>query len=218
MSTSSSPASAPSNSPSASDPYVLANQAEYRLMSASSVHMQGSVTSSAGISVVNLDVVPDTGCVGSIDIMKLGTIQLIEIGTKIWIKLDKAYWQAKGFHDSSQLQSLTNKYIASDTSNQAAANIAKACDLSNETSDLINPPNLKRQGKSTLDGEPVVAFLSTVSGSTYEVSDTTSLTLVRIQADSSSVRENISFTSYGAAVSLTPPNAADTIDEAVPGL
>ncbi|SEK29892.1 hypothetical protein [Streptacidiphilus jiangxiensis] len=213
---SSSPSSAgtPSTSPSptALSADALANQAVADLGQASAYRMKGRIDQAGKIIGVDLSVVTGKGCVGSISQAGKGTIRLVLLGQKLWIRPNVSFWESVGA-PSSTARALAAKYVATSATSAKFGAFGKLCDAQALTKGFGTATGLARGATTTVDGVSAVT-LKEADGVLDYVTESGRPELVRLlkpAKGSAKVASQIDFLDFGKPATITAPPASQTI-------
>jgi hypothetical protein len=178
-------------------------QALDNLKAASSVHLTGSIVTFGGALTMNLTDGPG-GCTGTLSTQGSGSVGLVGIGSKLWLKPDRQYLKSSGA-SAALTNLLTGKYVST---TDKSANLATLCGLSRITSQLSTGSTFTKGTATTISGQRVLQIKATgQSGSEY-VTNSASPQVVRLDTGSGIM----DFSDYNAPLTLTPPPASQTVD------
>ena len=182
------------------------------LKAAPSFEMAGNVSQATGTYLVSLGNLKGHGCQGSIAQSGKGSIDIIVIGTKAWVKPDDAFIKSvAGSQASTLIGQIGGKYLSGSTSNSNVASLTSLCDVNTLTSQLLKPTSVVKGKVTTVNGQRALPLIDASKGGTLYVTDTATpqvLQLVNTKAGNSG---KITF-SVGAPVTLTAPPASQTVD------
>ena len=180
-------------------------QALDNLKAASSVRVTGSIATYGGALTMNLTDGPG-GCTGTLSTNGSGSVGLVGIGSKLWIKPDRQYLKSSGVTAALTSQ-LTGKYL---TTTGQSANLATLCGLSRITSQLGTGTTFTKGAATTISGQRVLQILATGQPGSEYVTNSASPQVVRLDTGSGIM----DFSNYNAPLTLTPPPANETVDGA----
>ena len=173
------------------------------LKAASSVHLTGSIAGPAGALTMNLTEGPG-GCTGTLSAPGAGSVGLVGIGSKLWIKPDLQYMKAAGA-TAAATNLLTGKYV---TTTGKSANLATLCGLSRITSQLGTGSSFTKGAATTISGQRVLQIKATGQPGSEYVTNSASPQVVRLDTGSGIMN----FSDYNAPLTLAPPPASQTVD------
>lgn len=180
------------------------NRALADLKTASSVHVAGSFTSGGQPMTMNMTL-GASGCTGTLSSHGQGSVAVLGIGSRIWVKPDRQYLKSNGA-TSAQLNTVTGKYLR--TSGSGSGGIAAFCLLSQFASEVGTPGSVVKGTTTTLLGQPVLQIKDTAQQGSAYVTISATPEIVRI--DSAGIQ--MDFTNYNAPLALTAPPAGQVID------
>jgi len=209
----SSPAAGSSASPLARlSAEQIGKQAIANLGKASSVHVAGVVSDSGDRIALDLHLQGSHGCTGSMTLGAKGSVQLILIGKKVWLKPDKKFWRSFGGTSPAVLKMFAGKYLKT-TLSGGMGGLGKLCKSSalaqafqiDDSADLVKGP------ATTINGQPAIKLTDSGDSAAAYVSTTSSPQLLRLSSPGKD-GGRLDFTDYGEPVTVTPPPAAQTLD------
>jgi hypothetical protein len=213
---SSSPTSAgtPSTSPSptALSADALADQAVADLGQATAYRLKGRIDQAGKILGLDLSVVTGKGCVGSISQSGKGTIRLVMLGQKLWIKPNVSFWESAGA-PSTVARTMAAKYVATTTTSAKFGSFGKLCDAQALAKSFRSATGMTRGATTTVDGVTAVTLKETDGGLGY-VTESAQPELVRLlgpRTGSAKVASQIDFLDFGKPAVITAPPASQTI-------
>jgi hypothetical protein len=190
----------------------IGSKAIANLSKAASVHVAGVVSDSGDRIGLNLHLQGSHGCVGSMGLGSKGSVRLILIGKKVWLKPDQKFWHAVGGTSASVLKIFKGKYLKT-TLSSGLGGLAKLCHPSELASafQIDNSAGLAKGPTSTINGQNAIKLSETGDSAAAYVSVASSPQLLRLVSPGKNGGK-LDFTGYGAPVTLRPPPAAQTLD------
>ena len=192
---------------------AIAREALANTSAATTVHLAGTVTSS-GRTITISETIADSGrqCAGTYSVRGQGTVQLVMIGTTVWMKPDAAFWQAYG-PPAAVLSQANGKWIKSSTTTAGMASMARMCSLKAMASNTSVSAATADEGPITMvDGVPTVVITDTTDGSSLYATDTVHPLVTRLTGPSAGTAGqstgSIELGGYGAATTIKPPPAS----------
>jgi len=179
--------------------------------SASSVRVKGKMTDAGKTIEINLAVGKDSAD-GTVSIDG-GTMSLRRIGNDIYIEADKEFWTAQASAAVAAL--LDGKWLKAPTSNKDFGEFSNFTSVKALLGGMLTPSGtVTRAPGKDVDGTPTVGLHDAdssggTSGTMY-VSATGKPYPLLIVADKEA--GSVSFSDWDAAVTVTPPPAADVVD------
>jgi hypothetical protein len=173
------------------------------------VTMSGSFSESGQTTGLHLTLTRGKGCSGVVSQGKGGSVQLIKVGSKLWIKPDSQFWSTEGLTNGSVLQALSGKYILTGAAS-SMSELGSLCDVS----ELVKAMGTSYKGMSkgattTVSGQQALAVRSSDEGVFY-VSVASAPRLLRVSGGSQGY---MNF-SYGTSPKMDPPPASETVNGA----
>jgi hypothetical protein len=189
----------------------IAKKAVTDLKAAASFHYHGSGKTSGQTVSISMSVT-HKGCTGWIGEGSHGGFAILAIGKTAWIQPNDKFWEYAGV-PASELPAVHGKWLK-DTgtgSNSLSAVLAPVCNASKLVSTLTPQLTGLVKGKTTkISGHPALQLRNSSGSESIYVSISSKPEILRI-----SDHGTITFSAYGARVTLTPPSASDVIT--VPG-
>jgi hypothetical protein len=191
------------SSPSQMTAEQMFTKALDNLKAASSVRVSGSIVSLGGALTMSLT---DSagGCAGTLSSHGAGSVAVLGIGSKFWIKPDQQYLKSSGV-TAATTKALTGKYVS--TTNQSAS-LRTLCGLNGITSQLGTGSNFTKGTTTTISGQQVVQIKAANSPGSAYVTLSANPQIVRVDTSSGI----LDFSDYGAPLTLTPPPAGQVVD------
>jgi hypothetical protein len=185
------------------------------LKSASSFHLAGTANEQG--TTINLDLTykHGVGCEGTLGLPSSGSIYLLVIGGRAWLKPDQAYWESNaGSSAQSVIAAVGGKYLTAPTSSGSISGLAQLCNVNSLAASFTSPKDIAKGGTSTINGQQALALKDAAKSATLYVTDTSSPQMLRLTSTQSGSGGRIDFTGYGNSVTFTPPPASETLDGA----
>jgi hypothetical protein len=178
-------------------------QALANLKAASSVRVAGSIVGSEGATMMNLTDGPG-GCTGTLSANGAGSVGVLGIGSKLWIKPDRQYLESSGA-TAAVTNLLTGKYVSTSDQNSS---LAVFCGLNGITTKLGAGGTFTKGTATTISGQRVLQIKATGQPGSEYVTNSASPQVVRLDTGSGIM----DFSDYNAPLTLTPPPANLTVD------
>jgi len=181
------------------------------------VRMTGAGTDAGKGVMFDLSLVRGRGCQGTLSMSKAQTFRLIYLGNTVWMRPSDAFYASLGTNKAA-LSLLKGKYIKVKSTDSLVGNISDLCTLSGLLGTVA--PTSGRSFAAvtaTYAGQPVIKMTQPDHAGFVYVSDTARPVLLLVTEPGRS-GGSIAFTNYNAAVTITPPPAAQTIDGSQFGL
>lgn len=178
------------------------------LKAAPSFTMSGNVSQAGGAYTVSLGYLKAHGCKGTIAQSGKGSIAIILIGDKAWVKPDDAFIKSvAGSQAPAVIGRIGGKYLSGSTSNSKTS----LCDVNTMTSQLLQPTNVVKGKVTTVNGQQALPLTDTSKGGTLYVTDTAIPQVLQVVNTKAGSSGKITF-KVGAPVTLTAPPASQTVD------
>ena len=198
--------------------YAIAEKALADTRAATSVHLAGTITDSGQkITLAETIVHGGTECSGRLSVEGKGSVQIILLGTTLWLKPDDTYWQSSGI-PAADLPKVAGKWVRSATSATGASSMAAPCSLTKMLSDTVPVSSAYKDPIIAPDGKVLTwEIMDTSDRSSIYVTDTASPLITRIDGPPVDRQEtvastgSIDLTGYGAATTITAPPASDVV-------
>ncbi len=207
-------------------PDQIVQKSVANLKAASSVRITGKVVSSGQTVAVDLTDVAAHGCQGTIGLASAassgstkvaGTATIVEVGSTVYMKLDKLFFTSAGL-PGSDYSTVAGKYIKL-TSTSGLASFAQLCDPSTLAGAFAKQDTgFVAAGTATINGQPALGFKQpkNASNGTVYVSDTATPEILRIAGPASA--GSVDFSDYNAPATITAPPASAIVDGSQYGL
>jgi hypothetical protein len=195
---------ASSNGVAAKSPQQILAATEAATNAAQSVHLAGStVTNGQPVQLdLNLGVGKGSGTFSQNGL----TVQLVTLGSDIYLKASGAFWQK--FAGTAAAQLLAGKWLKAPASNTSLAGIAQLTDFHKLLSTTLSQHGtLSKGATSTVNGQQVVAVKDTTQSGTLYVATTGTPYPIEI-AKSGSAGGHLTFDRWNQPVSVSAPVGA----------
>ncbi|WP_370192020.1 hypothetical protein [Streptacidiphilus sp. MAP5-52] len=208
---------APTEDPlaSLSGPTIVA-KAYTDLGTAASVHIVSNTGDGGQGSNVNLQIVLGKGCSGTVNWPGTGSIQLVVIGTQMWMKPDAAYWKTEG---NAVPASVHGKYLLGSTANSRLAPVAGYCTMTKTMaagkSDLSG---MTKGTPTTVNGQKALNISDAKSTWSLIVSDTATPEILEVLQTVGAESGSSELDHYNVPVILTPPPSSQVVDGTAYGM
>ena len=183
------------------------------LKAAPSFTMAGTVSQTGGAYTVSLGYLKAHGCKGTIAQPGKGSIAMILIGDKAWVKPDDAFLKSvAGSQAPAVIGQIGGKYLSGSTANSNVASLTALCDVNSMTSQFfLQPTNVVKGKVTTVNGQQALRLGDTSRGGTLYVTDTATPQVLQVVNTKAGSSGKITF-KVGAPVTLTAPPASQTVD------
>jgi hypothetical protein len=209
-------AAACSSSSSSSSPLAgmtadqIAVRAVADLAATSSVRVSGNVTSSGETIGLNLTLVRGQGCQGGMNLVGKGQFGIVGNATTVWIKPSDAFYKSVGASGTA-LSLLSGKWLKVPAGGSGFGGLSSLCDASSIAHSFAqNETGFTKGPATTIDGQPAIELTQPSKSTHVYVSDTASPQILHITGPKG--QGYVDFGAYGAAATITPPAASDTLD------
>jgi hypothetical protein len=188
-------------------------RAAANLKTISSVHVAGSVTHSGQRISLNLTL-GTRGCTGTLGMKGQGSVQMLKIGKKLWIKPDDQFWKnaAGSSFDPAVLQRVSGKYIEPSNKDSVMKKIGPFCTPSTFARAFDGQVTGTVKGPATtISGQPALQIIDTGDSASAYVTISAHPQFLRLDAGGTG---RLDFTRHGAPMHLTPLSASETLNGA----
>jgi hypothetical protein len=179
-----------------------------------SVHLSGMVMASGKTITVSLTIAHSGAeCSGTISVPGKGGVQIVLLGTTFWEKPDDAFWRSAGV-PAAVMPRVSGKWVKTSASAAGESLLAAMCSTSKllGTNLPTSDPNLYKHPITTPDGKVrSLEIVDGAGGASFYVTDTAHPLITRMDSPHNAQEGSISFTDYGAAVTITAPPASEVI-------
>src|ERR1700722_1914314 len=185
----------------------IAKKAETDLKAASSFHYHGSGKASGQTFSISMSVT-HKGCTGGISAGREGGLAIVDIGKTAWIQPNDKFWEFAGI-PASQLSTVHGKWldVTGTGSISLSAAFAPFCNANKLVSTLAPKLTGLVKGKTIkISGHRALQLRNGSGRESIYVSISSKPEILRISNNGT-----LSFSAYGARVTLTPPPASDVI-------
>jgi hypothetical protein len=189
----------------------IAKKAVTDLKAAASFHYHGSGKASGQTFSISMSVTPK-GCTGWLGDGSSGGFAIVAIGKRVWIQPNDKFWETLGI-PASQVPLFHGLWLkpTGTGSNSLSAAIAPLCSANKLVSGLALQLTGLVKGKTIkISGHRALQLRNGSGSESIDVSISSKPEILRIGDHGT-----LSFSAYGAHVTLTPPPASDVIT--VPG-
>ncbi|WP_042423009.1 hypothetical protein [Streptacidiphilus anmyonensis] len=210
-------------SPSASaDPFAgeTANQiltgATASLASADSVKVAGTMKQSGGEMSIDLYMVKNVGCQGSIGMGSQGTVTMVALGKTVWEKLDQA--TLAGAVGKDEAAALKGKYFKTTSTAKDFQDLQSFCDLNTFAKGMANGSDdtYSKGAVTSTGGQQVLTLVDTKDHSSVLVSLTAPHRVLR--AMGATPADGSITIGYDLGSKITPPPASEVVDASKYGM
>ena len=185
----------------------IAKKAATDLKAATSFHYHGSGKASGQTFSISMSVT-HKGCTGGISAGREGGFAIVAIGKTVWIQPNDKFWEFAGI-PASLLPTVHGKWLAvtGTSSISLSAAFAPFCNASKLVSALAPKLTGLVKGKTIkISGHRALQLRNGSGRESIYVSISSKPEILRISNDGT-----LSFSAYGARVTLTPPPPGDVI-------
>jgi hypothetical protein len=185
----------------------IAKKAATDLKAATSFHYHGSGQASGQTVSISMSVT-HKGCTGGISAGREGGFAIVAIGKTVWIQPNDKFWEFAGI-SAALLPTVHGKWLAvtGTGSNSLTAAFAPFCNASKLVSALGPKLTGLVKGKTVkISGHRALQLRNGSGRESIYVSISSKPEILRISNNGT-----LSFSAYGARVTLTPPPASDVI-------
>ena len=185
----------------------IAKKAETDLKAASSFHYHGSGKASGQTFSISMSVT-HKGCTGGISAGREGGFAIVDIGKTAWIQPNDKFWEFAGV-PASQLSTVHGKWldVTGTGSISLSAAFAPFCNANKLVSTLAPKLTGLVKGKTTkISGHRALQLRNGSGRESIYVSISSKPEILRLSNNGT-----LTFSAYGARVTLTPPPASDVI-------
>jgi len=185
----------------------IAKKAETDLKAASSFHYHGSGKASGQTFSISMSVT-HKGCTGGISASREGGFAIVDIGKTAWIQPNDKFWEFAGV-PASQLSTVHGKWldVTGTGSISLSAAFAPFCNANKLVSTLAPKLTGLVKGKTTkISGHRALQLRNGSGRESIYVSISSKPEILRLSNNGT-----LTFSAYGARVTLTPPPASDVI-------
>jgi hypothetical protein len=197
------------NGVSALAPADIVTKMQTALAAAKSFHMTGSATDNG--QKVNFDLkFSGKDFVGTIDLGGAIKLDVIGIGTDVYIKAPNDFWasQLPAGQAQAVLTLIQGKYVKLDAKN---ANVAPLVDPFRPENMTKPEGDVTKGDTKTIDGKPAIGLVDSKGGGKLYVATTGDPVPLSIEGGSSA-DGTVSFTDYNVPVTVQAPAASDVFD------
>lgn len=195
----------------------VGKEAVTNLRSATSFTMTGTMSQPGTSLGVHLGYQAGKGCEGTVTEPGKGSLDLVVIGSAVWVKPNDAFWQSYAGSNASQEKTLAGgKYLKGTAGNANTAALAKLCDAKSLTASITLPENVSKGKITSVNGRQVLPLTNTENGGTVYVTDTSTPEFVEITGSYPADTGKMSF-AVGVPVKLAAPPPSQTVDGAAFG-
>ena len=188
------------------------NKAVADLKAAPSFKISGNISQTNGAYSLHLGYLRDKGCEGMVAQQGKGSIAMIVIGDKAWVKPDDMFIKSvAGSQASVVIAQIGGKYLSGSTSNSNVASLTGLCNVNTLSSQLLQPTSVVKGKVVTRNGQQALPLTDTSKGGTLYVTDTATPQVLEIVNTTAGKSGTITF-NVGAPVTLSAPPASQTLD------
>jgi hypothetical protein len=197
-----------SESVSAESAKQIAAKAIGNLKTASSLTVTDSVTESGQDLGLDVTLVKNQGCAGTVSDAGKGSLQLVALHSKVWIKPSTAFYKSVGA--TAFLPEVSGKWLTLTKSSELGS-FVKLCTVNVVASDSfgVATSELTKSASPAINGQPTIKISQAGVGGAMYVSDAATPEVLRITVPGTG---DLEFSDYGAPQKITAPPSAGTID------
>ena len=203
-----------SGSVSAESAKQIATKAIGNLTTTSSLAVTGNVTESGQDLGLDVTLVKNQGCAGTVSDAGKGSLQLVALHGKVWIKPSAAFYKSVGA--TAFLPEVSGKWLTLTKSSELGS-FVKLCTVNVVASDSFDvaTSELTKSAGPTINGQPTIKISQAGVGGAMYVSEAATPEVLRITVPGTG---DLEFSDYGTPQKITPPPSAGTIDGSQFGL
>ncbi|SDK75202.1 hypothetical protein [Streptomyces indicus] len=198
----------------------ISDAAQQALLDAKSLRMAMSGgTGTDGPESFDLHVDQDGNCSGSFEMGSgKGSFDILKRGDKVWIKADQDFWKAMGGPQGGAVAKLLgDKYLVGDANDPQMSDLSSSCnlkELQKEMKEDDSSDDLKKGGKSSVDGQETITIESTEKDdkSTVDVATKGEPYPLKIVSDENGKKETVLLSDFDEPVTSETPPAGETVD------
>jgi hypothetical protein len=173
-----------------------------------SVHISGKGTNSGQAFAIDMTLRNGGGGKGSITIDS-DTLNVINTGSTVYIKADKAYWTK--YANATAAAVIGDRWVKAPASDASYADLASLADFMKSIESYLKPTGTPTKGaEKTVAGQPALGLVDSDGGTLWIA--TTGDPLPVLIESSSSGGGGLAFADWNKTVDITPPADADTLD------
>lgn len=153
------------------------------------------------------------GCQGTLAEPGLGSLQILEIGSSVWMLPSQTFLKKSGASDPAVLNILNGKWLRLKAGSSGFSSLASICTPSALASHLpsSSATGLAKGGITTFHAQRVLKIKDTTEAGYLYVSDTAKPELITF-VEPGSGGDTVTFSDWNAPVTLTPPPASQILD------
>ncbi|MBC9717220.1 hypothetical protein H9Y04_32300 [Streptomyces sp. TRM66268-LWL] len=198
----------------------ISDAAQQSLLDAKSLRMAMSGgTGDDGPTAFDLHVDQDGNCSGTFEMgTGKGSFDILKRGDKVWIKADPQFWKATGGPQGEAVSKLLgDKYLVGDANDPQMSDLSSSCnlkELQKEMKSDDDSDDLKKGGKSSVDGQETITIEATDKGekSTIDVATEGEPYPLKIVNNEDGKKETVLLSDYNKPVTSETPPAGETVD------
>ncbi|MFI0740760.1 hypothetical protein ACH4PU_22110 [Streptomyces sp. NPDC021100] len=188
----------------------ISDKAKSELRSATSLRFKMSGTEGGERMDVDLALDKQGNCAGTVKTADTGTIELIKLGDRVWMKADEKLWRTKANPQAAEL--FKGRYVTGPTSEPSLSSMTKGCELTalqtKVGQDDDGSVTITKGAPTTVDGQQAVPI--SAKGTTISVATTGRPYPLRIE--DSKDKSAVTLTDWNKPVPAKAPPADQTID------
>jgi hypothetical protein len=190
----------------------IATKAIANLKTAATVRVKGDVSGAGQTYDLDLTLVQARGCAGTMALKGTGSVKLIAIGKKVWMKPDRQFWdKIGGANAAAVLKVLGGKYMKVKATSQLGS-LSGFCSPSQLAGSFGHAPAGLAKGKTaTIFGQATLQIKDSGDSASLYVSETAKPQIVEIAGGS---QGTLTFSDYNSPVTLTAPPQRETLNGA----
>ncbi len=173
------------------------------------VTMSGAFTDSDQAFTIDVTLTRGKGCSGVVSEGSSGTVQLVEVGGRLWIKPDSQFWTSEGLTNASVLKVLSGKYVETG-SGSSMSQLGNLCDVSQLVQAMGTSYHGMSKGATTMISGQQALKINTANDGVLYVTVASAPRLLRVDGGSDG---HLNF-SYGSTPHLVAPPASETVNGA----
>jgi hypothetical protein len=157
---------------------------------------------------MDMTLVHDQGCEGSIIVQGKGTVQEVFSGSSVWVRPSDAFYRSLGA-SAAKISLLSGKWLEYSKGSDPNATCSPGSLAGAMGTD---DAGMVRGAITSLGGQPAVIITQAGEPGGAYISDSARPELLRVVTSSGSDTLDITFSGYGLPVTITRPPASETLN------
>ncbi|MGK5641194.1 hypothetical protein ACSNOK_23195 [Streptomyces sp. URMC 126] len=188
----------------------ISDKAKKELQNATSLRFKMSQTEDGERMDIDLALDKQGNCAGTVKTPSTGTIEVLRLGDRVWMKADEKLWMSKGNPQAAEL--FKGRYVTGPTSEPNLSRMTKGCDLTalqaKVGQDDDDQETVVKGAPTTVDGQPVVP----ISAKDTTISVATTGRPYPLKIENTKEQSAVTLTDWNKPVPAKAPPADQTID------